>query len=140
MADEDYHLGRAARRMDSLHEYREASAGYHHNFGSKDAFKKGYRDGLTAGYDDSIHNRSFRAISAARRAADGLKAPDGKPDKFDPGFASGYASAYNSMPQSLDCRANSATDFCDGYARGYGFATFSTEVIVAGGAAREAQR
>ena len=74
MADSDYQIGRRPRVIESTPQYKRADQAYRGNFGNRDEFRQGYREGLRSGYEDSIHDRKYRAVAAARFAARGLEA------------------------------------------------------------------
>jgi hypothetical protein len=126
VADLDYHEGHTDRKLKEIRDYRNASSGYHSNFGDKDTFRQGYREGFTQGYDDSIHSRSFRAVMAASVVAGNLKGYAGSSKELDAGFAAGYL-AEHANPQNLSvCQAGSSFDYCNGFALGAEFAAISS--------------
>src|SRR5581483_8709170 len=49
IADLDYHVGRTDRKLKDIHEYRDASSGYHSSFGDKNIFRRGFREGFSQG-------------------------------------------------------------------------------------------
>jgi hypothetical protein len=127
LADDDYQMGRPARDLREVDAFKQADGGYRSQFGSKDDFKQGFREGFVAGYEDSFHNRPFRAVSAARLAAEGMQ-PDAHPDKdFDAGFIDGYhAAAVSGTAQSCISQkgrpeSQVTLQYCDGFGRGYQF-------------------
>lgn len=125
VADDDYQMGRAARDVRELREFKGADAGYREEFGSKQEFRQGFREGFRAGYDDSFHNRPFGAVSAARVAADGLQS-DAHPDvNFEAGFVDGYHAASTGTAQSCVSQRSPASklslNYCDGFGRGFQF-------------------
>src|ERR1700758_1202620 len=73
--DGDYQMGRGVQDPRSLPEYRDSAAGYRSLYGNKEQFRRGYREGFLSGYGDSTHDRSFRAIAAAKISAADLE-PD----------------------------------------------------------------
>jgi hypothetical protein len=126
LADDDYQMGRGLRDVPELKQFKEADEGYRDSFGNKEDFKRGYREGMRAGYDDSFHNRPFRAVSAARLASEGLVA-DGKVDwNFESGFVDGFQAAEAGAPQSCFGQksrpaARMSAAYCDGFNRGIQF-------------------
>lgn len=128
-ADTVYQLGLPPSDPEATHQFKDADRGYQSTFGSKDRFKRGYREGFRSGYDDSLHNRHFRGVSAARDAAIGL--PDDPGRAFDPGFSSGFkaaeeAGALDTEPLVCDAQlANKQREikagYCDGFQRGARF-------------------
>src|SRR5262249_222891 len=127
-ADIVYQMALEQQDLEKFHQYREATTGYRREFGSKDDFRQGYREGFRSGYNDSLQNRSFRVVSAARQAAAGLKDPSGK--GFESGLVSGYRAAQNSptVESGLPCSAQSSQDskptndgYCEGFSRGARF-------------------
>lgn len=93
-ADLDLQMGRRARPLNSIKEYRDhKGVRYRAEFGDRDWFYRGFRQGFEVGYSDAISGREFRAVSQARRSASGL--PDdqalvGRTTNFDNGFYAGY--------------------------------------------------
>jgi hypothetical protein len=134
LADGDYQMGRAARELEQVQEFKDADGGYHREFGNKYDFKMGYREGFRAGYGDSFHNRPFRAVNAASLAAEGLQ-PNERPNvNFESGFVDGYRAAAEGTPQSCVSQKDRAPEqlnleYCDGFGRGFQFAVqASTEL------------
>jgi flagellar biosynthesis/type III secretory pathway protein FliH len=134
----DFQAGRDPRDLKRMKEFRTADAGYRRAFGSREQFRAAYRKGFATGYADALAGREFRAVAAARRAADGLPedAVASSDSTFDRGFRQGYEGgqvhgatalrdhgSYNSVPST--CGPDSAPvpgqpqDFCVGYTRGY---------------------
>jgi hypothetical protein len=128
IADAVYQLGMPAASVDSYPQYKDATSRYDSSFGPKDHFKAGYREGFRAGYEDSIHNRRFRAVEAARDSAAGLTLSPG--NAFDIGFEGGYraAAAADAEDASVPCDAQTANNqrmikagYCEGFNRGVRF-------------------
>ena len=137
--DFDLQTGHNPQNVKRLKAFRAADAGHRREFGNRDQFRTAYRKGFTAGYADATAGRDFRAVSAVRRAADGLldlPAEDDQHATFDRGFRDGYESgqvhgevagrdraSYDSSPIGCALGAppppGQSQDFCDGYARGY---------------------
>lgn len=136
--DFDFQTGRDPRDIKRLREYRAADSGYQRVFGNRDQFRAAYRKGFATGYADALAGREFRAVAAARHAANGLlEAQHASSDStFDRGFRQGYEAgqahgdhavrdhvSYNSAPSTCGVTAppppGQPQDFCDGYARGY---------------------
>lgn len=138
-ADMDIHMGRGERPLTVMKEFRSGDRGYQNEFGDKHYFRLGYKQGFREGYSDSIHNRRFRAIDSANRAASEDKNSDNSlPEKdFDHAFSSGYDAGHNygSVSQDFDfdqasnaCQAKlprsktlHPSSYCDAYMRGYTF-------------------
>jgi hypothetical protein len=134
--DGDYQMGRGAQDARSLPEYRDSASGYHSQFGNKEQFRRGYREGFLSGYGDSTHDRSFRAVAAARIAAADLKPDAAQRTAFDAGFADGYESlrphaAAKASKSAPDCSLNSLepggldSAYCEGFGHGRKFAFFA---------------
>ena len=128
IADEIYQLGMAPASFNSYPQYKDATSHYDSSFGPKDRFKAGYREGFRAGYGDSIQNRRFRAVDAARASAAGISGNVGS--YFDLGFEGGFraAAAADAEDAVLPCDAQTANNqrmikagYCDGFARGVRF-------------------
>jgi hypothetical protein len=129
-------MGRGAQDARSLPEYKDSAAGYHSEFGDKSEFRNGYREGFLSGYGDSIHDRSFRAISAAKITAADLGPDSSHRRAFDAGFAAGYGSL---RPQPIMRKAKSGQEcsaegldpaganaaYCEGFRHGRKFAFFA---------------
>ena len=133
LADEDYQMGRGASDLKQLRQFRAADSGFRSDFGNKYDFKLGYREGFRAGYDDSFHNRPFRAANAARLAAEGLQ-PGARPNlNFESGFVDGYRAAAQGTPQSCVSQEKSPEqlnlDYCDGFERGFQFALQASSTL-----------
>jgi hypothetical protein len=125
LADLDYHLGRTDRRLDDLHQYRNA-AGFHPSFGDKKIFQRGYHEGFLQGYDDSIHSRHFRVEIAGEVVADGLKHFAGSSQELDAGFAAGFAAQRSNPQNALACRDPESAAYCSGFTLGAEFAAISS--------------
>lgn len=128
IADAVYQLGMPAARIEAYPQYKDATSRYDNSFGPKDHFKAGYREGFRAGYGDSLQNRRFRAVEAARDSAAGLTLSPGS--AFDAGFESGFraAAAAAAEDASLPCDAQTASNqrmikagYCEGFNRGVRF-------------------
>ena len=91
LADLDVQMGRGARDVGKCKEAR-ALAGYRREFGSKNVFENGFREGVRVGYGDGISGRAFRAVGELDAiGATAMLPVDGRPDaSFDQGFATGY--------------------------------------------------
>ena len=135
-ADIDIHMGRGARALDKIDDYRKGDGGYRSEFGDRHYFEAGYKEGFKEGYSDSIQGLQFRAVSEVRKIAAGMgKDQDstlsGK--DFDRAFATGYdVGRKNGIDAGTDedgyatCRSNLSrlqvsdqTDYCDAFARGF---------------------
>jgi hypothetical protein len=125
LADLDYHVGRTGRKLDDLHQYRDA-AGFRAVFGDKKTFQHGYREGFLQGYDDSIHSRHFRAEVAGQVVADGLKDFAGSSQELDAGFAAGFAAQRSNPENALACREPESAVYCNGFTLGAEFAAISS--------------
>ncbi len=133
-ADQDLHMGHLLPGVTVHRERRDTQSSYRLEFGDRNLFMKGYREGLRAGYDDGVAGREFRAIDDLRAAADGLD-PNRNAMHFDRGFADGYAGGRQQTATqnvtSIDfsyvgswCREQlkhneSSDQYCDAYTRGY---------------------
>jgi len=139
--DGDYQMGRTAQDPRTLAEFKDSAAGYHSEFGDKERFRRGYREGFLSAYADSMHNRSFRAFGAAKIAAAGMEPSAQGRREFDAGFASGYDSLHPQPPMHNDAKSKTpdckleavqtspaAAAFCDGYRRGRQFAFFAAPI------------
>lgn len=99
--DADFHLARAR----SPHELREINrpAGYRPEFGSRELFGNGYRQGFLVGYQDSLAGRDFRAF----RILAGATAEDvAVPKYYDLGFADGYKAGQKNGGGDLEADAD----------------------------------
>jgi len=133
--DGDYQMGRGAQDPRLLAEFKDSAAGYRSTYGNKEQFRRGYREGFLSGYGDSTHDRSFRAVSAARIAAADLGPDSGERRYFDLGFAAGYTSlrpdAHDTAKNALDCSVASldpspaVAAYCSGFQHGRKFAFFA---------------
>ena len=128
IADQVYQLGMAPASPESYPQYKDATSHYDSSFGPKDRFKTGYREGFRAGYGDSLQNRRFRAVDAARASSGGITGNSGS--AFDIGFEGGFraAAAANAEDAALPCDAQTANNqrmikagYCEGFARGVRF-------------------
>lgn len=157
LADLDIQMGRGVRDIGKCKEAREL-AGYRSEFGNKNAFESGYREGVRVGYGDGIAGRAFRAVGELETiSATALVAAEGRPDaSFDQGFAAGYAAGQRQglqdgrrdetfTPPLPACppqpaKANQQT-FCAAYIGGYrvGYADGFTNVARHGTTQAEAR-
>jgi hypothetical protein len=132
--DFDLQMGRGARDVVRLKEYREAKTGYAREFGDKARFTDGFRRGFRAGYGDATSGLEFRALDQARSVAAGMQeAHESFSTHFDEGVAAGFATGWDQgrteprPPGDLDsskadCRAHAKDaneEFCNGFARGF---------------------
>lgn len=132
--DADFHVARAR----SARELREIDrpVGYRPEFGPRELFRNGFREGFLAGYQDSFVGRDFRAFKIlADATAEGIAVPK----YYDLGFADGYKAGHKSGGSDLDadldfdpgkgvCPAEPASDgrlteytasYCAGYVNAY---------------------
>ncbi len=139
MGNQDLQLARERRDITKLDEYREASKDYRSQFGTRDTFRAGYRDGMLVGYTDARSGHRFRAVYEARIAATHLEpqvAAEGSSDRnFELGFMDGYrAGAHQGVgdgrnrndyrPAQAECTREGITlgdTYCAGYLRGFPF-------------------
>ncbi len=135
IGDADFHLGR--ERADRAVLQARRNNGYRTTFGNHDSYRFGYREGLLAGYNDSITGREFRAyeeLRTSRPAAQSMTFSE-----LDRGFGIGYSLGHLAGSRSLDsdgdfdaepapCPAHAAADgtlppqsaaYCDGFAKAY---------------------
>ncbi len=133
----DLNFARQRQNPEKMSECREA-AGYKHEFGVRQFFEKGFREGCRVGYTDGVSERTFRALDQARAAAVGLDQDEARPKPsktFDEGFAAGYRAgsgvglrdagrgvplrdAAGPCDESGSARSD---EYCGAYARGYRF-------------------
>lgn len=145
MGDLEYHLGREPRAVDLIKDYRRV-AGYRREFGDSGSFRRGYRQGFRAAYEDALHGTSFRGIDQVRHVAQGDRlAADWK--EFDQAASAGYDAGFvagqrdsTPPPSGLQqtyqhCPAGrDSTDYCEGFSRGFrlgysdGFVNQSSQV------------
>ena len=135
LGDGDFHLGRERDSHAVLQQ--KVSDGYRTAFGDRSSYRFGYREGVTAGYNDSVLNREFRAYAELRAyqpTAQALSFPD-----VDRGFANGYDVGHHNGLQSVEsggdfdaeaapCPARPTEDgtlpaksvaYCEGWAKAY---------------------
>jgi hypothetical protein len=135
IGDSDFHLGRERDGRAVLQQ--KANDGYRATFGDRSSFRFGFRQGVVAGYNDSISGREFRAYEALQAyspTAESLKFSD-----LDRGVGDGYMRGYSNGMRSLasdedfdadpaPCPSRSAGDgslppssraYCDGFAKAY---------------------
>lgn len=129
MGDLEFHLGRQPREVNRLKEYRRV-AGYRREFGDSGSFRRGYRQGFRAAYEDALRGVSFRGIDQIRHAAQGVSlTADSK--EFDQAASAGYDAGFaagqqDSTPPSAPQRtsevcpaSHDGTDYCQGFSRGF---------------------
>ena len=143
LGNQDLQLARGARDVSKSDSYRQATVDYRPEFGGREAFRAGYRDGLVVGYTDAFSGHSFRAIDEARIAAARLSSNDPAPDVhhktryFELGFMDGYRAGamqgigdgrnnVNYRPQQAECSSardgvSLSEEYCIGYLRGFSF-------------------
>lgn len=130
-ADFDLQMGHIARGDYN----RDASPqGYKSQFGSKQMYKSGYRNGFEVGYADAAAGRSFRALATVEAAtASTVRHNDAKWDGvYDEGVMSGYVAGQHQgltdARQQIQARPSPAcpvkdgkgqADFCTAYVSGY---------------------
>jgi hypothetical protein len=129
--DFDLHMGRITRG-----EYtRDAKlSGYKKQFGPKQMFASGFREGFRVGYGDAAAGRSFRAIQNVEAASGSDTANDVREIlTYDEGIRQGYlagqhqglddARGQHASKPSPACPINTGAtkaEFCAAYASGYG--------------------
>jgi hypothetical protein len=143
IGNQDLQLARAARDLTKTETYRKAGEEYRPQFGKRDAFRIGYRNGMVVGYTDAMSGHSFRAIDEARiataRLDDESAAPYGanaRNHHFELGFMDGYTAGtlqgvgdgrnrVNYRPAQADCGIGRSPTlgetYCEGYLRGFTF-------------------
>jgi hypothetical protein len=141
LGNQDLQLARQARDITKFEEYRQATKDYRSQFGSRNAFRSGYRDGIVVGYTDARSGHTFRAIYEARIAAGSLEklaeAPPEPDQHFELGFMDGYIAGTiqgvgdgrnhtNYRPQQAECtrspeRLSLGETYCTGYLGGFRF-------------------
>lgn len=156
LGNQDLQLGREHRDITKFEEYREPAKDYRAQYGTRRAFRAGYRDGIVIGYNDARSGHRFRAIYEARIAAGKVNnaAPASKPDKsFELGFMDGYRagtiqgvgdgrnrSSYR--PQQVECRGareglslgeNYCVAYFGGFRFGYSDGYINNDQLVVGG-------
>lgn len=139
----DLQLARAPRDIPKSEEYRNGAKEYRAQFGSRNDYRTGYRDGLLVGYTDARSDHAFRAIDEARIATAHLDAKNaaaagsGSRNHFESGFMDGYhAGALQGVgdgrnradyrPGQAQCNgapqgAPLDDAYCGGYVRGFAF-------------------
>jgi len=107
----DFQTGRASSHPK---ESRAAKSTYERTFGSRTRFKAGYHRGFLAGYSDGAHGREFRAIEAAKQAAQDLSDVPGDAKQFDAGLSDGYdlGSVHGHNAFRDNDRFDAETDLC----------------------------
>jgi hypothetical protein len=105
--DADFHIAnirdlRARRELDR-------PTGYQSEFGARDSFRGGFRQGFMVGYEDSIAGRDFRGFENLPALAVSHLA---RPKDFDRGFEDGYKSGQQGGKGDLE----SDSDFDPGRA------------------------
>ena len=123
LGDQDVQMGRGDQHIERTGEFKDADRGYRREFGDRESFRSGFRDGLVVGYHDAISGGEFRAFAELRRLATGLESSlvgNAVDQTYDGGFLAGYTAARQG--QLDDCRSpNTAAKahFCSGYLDGY---------------------
>jgi hypothetical protein len=143
VGNQDMQLARGTRDVTKSANYRQAGEHYRQEFGARDAFRAGFRDGLVVGYTDATTGHSFRAIDEARIAAGQLVISESQPKasdemrRFELGFMDGYGAGAlqgvgdgrnraNYRPQQAECSngrdgISLGESYCAAYVRGFGF-------------------
>lgn len=85
--DLDLQLGRRFRDVKEFKEYKKVT-GYQKQYGARQLFEQGYRNGFKVAYADSYRGRSFRAVLLERQAAP--LAATAANQAFDSAFQQGY--------------------------------------------------
>ena len=95
--DADFHLA----RVRSLRERREIDrpSGFEPEFGSRESYRGGFRQGFLVGYEDSVAGRDFRAfeIPASFAVSEAVRS-----EEFDHGFEDGYKAGQSGGAADLD--------------------------------------
>jgi hypothetical protein len=142
IGNQDLQLARSARDLTKTETYRKAGEEYRTQFGSRDAFRIGYRNGMVVGYTDAMSDHSFLAIDEARIAATRLEDENttygaaARNHHFELGFMDGYTAGTlqgvgdgrnraNYRPAQADCGIGRGLTlgetYCTGYLRGFTF-------------------
>jgi hypothetical protein len=143
IGNQDLQLARTARDVSKTEIYRKAGEEYRAQFGARDAFRIGYRNGMVVGYTDAMNDHSFRAIDEARIAVAHLDNESVTPygaaarnHHFELGFMDGYTAGtlrgvgdgrnrVNYQPAQADCGIGRSPTlgetYCAGYLRGFSF-------------------
>jgi hypothetical protein len=122
LGDEDVQNGRGAREIRKTGEYRDADGGYRREFGARESFRAGFREGLSIGYRDAIAGGEFRALAALRRLATGLDdlLTNSADRLYDGGFFAGYRAARQESAGDCQGPAPAARErYCSGFLAGY---------------------
>lgn len=132
--DNDFHIARV-RTPRELREIDRPS-GYLPEFGSRQSFRGGFRQGFLVGYEDSVAGRDFRGFENLTALAPAHAA---QPRDFDRGFEDGYKTGQRwgiddldadsdfdpdkgSCPAKPDAEGNlpeSSQAYCAGYVSAY---------------------
>ncbi len=157
-ADLDLQMAHQPRDPATIKEFKSVP-GYHEEFGDKNFFVSGYREGFRVGYADGAGGFRFRAVGELRAAALGLPGSgDARPSKkFDEGISAGYAAGRQQglrdgrtggsfQEVAVQCRGSiyhpfrrSGDEFCAGYGRGFrlgyadGYVNQAPRALAAGG-------
>jgi hypothetical protein len=125
-------MGHGARPLEQYKAYRNVP-GYRSEDGDHNSFRRGYREGFRAAYDDAVSGGVFRAIGQVRQAAEGL-AEEAKAAnrEFDRALADGYETGWTHGVQherlssgfqyaAENCLAgHNSASYCDAFSRGFG--------------------
>ncbi|HWR37279.1 MAG TPA: hypothetical protein VN622_15570 [Clostridia bacterium] len=138
--DLDLHMGRDARDVQKIKDFKAAHSHFQSNFGNRNLFDRGYEQGFRVGYLDSRGGREFRAARESRglvRELAGVTGDPTRPDSnFDQAFFAGYnrgrdvglndgRAAANFRPEGATCEApqqvqqDTANPYCRAFALGY---------------------
>jgi len=121
--DEDVQTGRGAQDIHKIPGYRAGDAGYRREFGARQSFRAGFREGMAIGYRDALSGGEFRALAELRRLASGLEdelLSEAADRVYDGGFLAGYSAAR--QESAGDCQAPvppAWARFCSGFLDGY---------------------
>jgi hypothetical protein len=140
VGNQDLQLARGTRDISKSDDYRQAKEESRGEFGPREAFRAGYRDGLVVGYTDATSGHSFRAVDEARIAGSRLEVSKQQANdhqenaRFELGFMDGYTAGAlqgvgdgrNHSPyraNQAECGKGTALgeSYCAGYSRGFGF-------------------
>jgi len=122
MGDEDVQMGRGAQDVRRSSEYKKASEGYRPDFGSRESFRAGFREGLAIGYRDALSGGEFRALGELRRLATGVDdelVVDSTDRLYDGGFLAGYRAARQEAADQCQKAPAGRERFCSGFLDGY---------------------
>lgn len=140
IGDLDFQMGRTPRVAFKGKEYQPSGHDYNPDFGSKQLFEEGYKEGFHRGYADAISGFEFRVTDQAKSAGAGLTevlAPTRR-HYFDEGFVGGFRSSQlkdapvqfmssDYLEQYCHKTASGpyAFEYCSGFSRGYIFGSSS---------------